>query len=149
LFEHHLTHTFGFETLGHPEHAHRYDWATAIGGTLAGALGIGLAWLLYGRPSTIPAVLASRLRPLYDASYHKFWVDEFYEWVVIRPVWILAAILAFLDDNLVHGLVRATAWVPRLFGREILAPFQNGLIQFYAAVTVLGVTGLLWILLMS
>ena len=47
------------------------------------------------------------------------------------------------------GDARATAWVPRLFGREVLAPFQNGLIQFYAAVTALGVTGLLWILLMS
>ena len=29
------------------------------------------------------------------------------------------------------------------FGRELLAPFQNGLIQFYAAVTALGVAGLL------
>jgi NADH-quinone oxidoreductase subunit L len=149
LFEHYLTHTLGFETLGHPEHAHGYDWTTALVGTLVGVLGIGLAWLLYGRPSPIPAQLARALWPLYQASYHKFWVDEFYEWVVIRPLWSLAAFLAFLDEHLVHGLVRLTAWVPRIFGREVLAPFQNGLIQFYAAVTALGVTGLLWILLMS
>jgi NADH-quinone oxidoreductase subunit L len=147
LFEHHLGHTFGFETLGHAEH--RFDVLTAIVGTIAGVLGIALAWVLYGRPSPVPARLASQLRPLYLASYNKFWVDEFYDWVVIRPLWAVAAVLAFLDENLVHGLVRATAWVPRLFGREVLAPFQNGLIQFYAAVTALGVTGLLWILLMS
>ncbi len=44
-----------------------------------------------------------------------------------------------------HGLVSGTAWLPRSFGREVLAPFQNGLIQFYAAVTALGVAGLLLI----
>ncbi len=43
--------------------------------------------------------------------------------------------------------MRLTAWLPRLFGRQVLAPFQNGLIQFYAAVTALGVAGLLWYLL--
>jgi NADH-quinone oxidoreductase subunit L len=114
-------------------------------------LGIGLAWLFYGQPSRspVPARLAGQLRPLYQASYDKFWVDEFYDLVVIRPLGVLASVLAFLDENLVHGLVRATAWVPRIFGRELLGPFQNGLIQFYAGVTALGVAGLLWVLLMS
>jgi NADH-quinone oxidoreductase subunit L len=149
LFEHHLSHTLGFESLGHPEHAHGYDWATAIVGTLVGVLGIALAWVLYGQPSPVPARLARQLRPLYQASYNKFWVDEIYDQVIIRPLRILASVLAFLDENLVHGLVRATAWVPRVFGRELLAPFQNGLIQFYAGVTALGVAGLLWVLLMS
>jgi NADH-quinone oxidoreductase subunit L len=147
LFEHHLSHTLGFEGLGHPEHPHGYDWATAIVGTLVGLLGIGLAWVLYGHPSPVPARLAGQLRPLYRASYHKFWIDEFYDRFLIAPLRGLAMVLAFLDENLVHGLVRATAWVPRIFGREVLAPFQNGLIQFYAAVTALGVAGLLWILL--
>jgi NADH-quinone oxidoreductase subunit L len=146
LFEHHLSHTLGFEALGHAEHG--FDWVTAIVGTVAGVAGIALAWALYGKPSPIPARLAAGLRPLYQASYQKFYVDEFYDRVVIRPLRVLAAILAFLDENLVHGLVRATAWVPRLVGRELLAPFQNGLIQFYAAVTALGVAGLLWILLL-
>ena len=39
----------------------------------------------------------------------------------------------FLDTYLVDGLVTGVALVPRVFGRELLAPFQNGLIQFYAA----------------
>jgi NADH-quinone oxidoreductase subunit L len=149
LFEHHLSKTFGFEALGHPEHAHGFDPWTAAVGTAVGLAGIFLAWVLYGKPSPVPARLAAALGPLYRASYSKFYVDELYELVVIRPLWFLAAVLAFLDENLVHGLVRLTAWVPRVFGREILAPFQNGLIQFYATVTALGVAGLLWILLLS
>jgi NADH-quinone oxidoreductase subunit L len=149
LFEHHLSHTLGFEALGHPEHAHGYDWATAVVGSIAGIVGIALAWLLYGHPSPVPAQLARQLGPLYQASYNKFWVDEIYDRAVIRPLWMLAAVFAFLDENLVHGLVRATAWMPRIFGREVLAPFQNGLIQFYALVTAAGVAVLLLILLRS
>jgi proton-translocating NADH-quinone oxidoreductase chain L len=147
LFEHHLSHTLGFEELGHAEHG--FDWLTAGVGTTVGVLGILLAAAFYARPSPIPARLAAQLGPLYRASYQKFWVDEIYGWVVIRPLWTLAKVLAFLDENLVHGLVRATGWFPRIFGREVLAPFQNGLIQFYAAVTALGVAGLLWVLLLS
>jgi NADH-quinone oxidoreductase subunit L len=149
LFEHHLSHTLGFEGLGHPEHAHGYDWGTAAVGTIVGIVGIALAWLLYGHPSPVPAQLAKQLGPLYGLSYNKFWIDEIYERAVIGPLWTLAAVLAFLDENLVHGLVRATAWVPRVFGREVLAPFQNGLIQFYALVTAAGVAVLLLILLRS
>jgi NADH-quinone oxidoreductase subunit L len=55
----------------------------------------------------------------------------------------------FLDMYLVDGLVRFVSWVPRFFGREVLAPYQNGLIQFYAAVTALGIACLLWVLLMN
>jgi NADH-quinone oxidoreductase subunit L len=149
LFEHHLSHTFGFEALGHPEHAHGFDPVTATVGTIAGVFGIALAWFLYGKPSPLPAQLARGLGPLYRASYDKFWIDEVYGYLVIAPVRGAAAFLALLDENLVHGLVRLTALIPRIFGREVLAPFQNGLIQFYAAVTALGVTGLLWILLWS
>ncbi len=148
-FEHHLEWTLGFEGLVHPEHPHGYDWPTIIVGTLVGVLGIGLSYLMYANPSPIPGQLAARLRRLYWASYDKFYVDEFYDLVIIRPLRFLAAVCAFLDEWLVHGLVVGTAWVPRIFGREVLAPFQNGLIQFYAAVSALGVAVLLWILLLS
>ncbi|MGE5756475.1 MAG: NADH-quinone oxidoreductase subunit L, partial [Planctomycetaceae bacterium] len=148
-FEHHLEYTLGFEELARPAYPHGYDWPTIIVGTLVGVLGIMLSGLMYANPSPIPGRLAARLRPLYRASYDKFYVDEFYDLVIIRPLRSLAAVCSFLDERLVHGLVVGTAWVPRIFGREVLAPFQNGLIQFYAAVSALGVAALLWILLLS
>ena len=36
-----------------------------------------------GDPS-LPDIWAQRLRPLYNASYNKYWVDEFYGWAVTR-----------------------------------------------------------------
>ena len=169
LFEHHLEKTFAFDHLQPAVPV--ADWATPLLGLTVGLLGLGLSYVLYanpspeelaampsflrlplsyvldGNPSPIPGMLATRLRPLYEASVHKFYVDEFYEATVVRLTLGTAKVVEFLDVYLVDGLVRLTAWVPRIIGREVLAPFQNGLVQFYAAVTALGVAGLLWILI--
>ena len=52
--------------------------------TVAGLAGIALAYSLYAQPSPVPGRLASQLRPLYEASLHKFYVDEVYDWVVVK-----------------------------------------------------------------
>jgi NADH-quinone oxidoreductase subunit L len=147
LFEHHLAKTYRFEDLA--DVAHATDRVTPLIGLFVGVLGLVLAYVMYGQPSTIPGAIVTRLRPLYEVSLHKFHVDDIYEATVVRPTLGLAKVVEFLDVYLVDGLVRLTAWFPRVVGREMLAPFQNGLIQFYAAVTALGVAGLLWILLFS
>ncbi len=148
-FEHHLAKTFRFEDgLHHLEH-HITDWATPAIGLLAGILGIGLSYVFYAKPSPIPGRIATQLGPLYRASLNKFYVDEMYDATVVQTTLVLAKVAKFLDMYLVDGLVRFVSWVPRLVGREVLGPFQNGLVQFYAAVTALGVVGLLWILLLS
>jgi NADH-quinone oxidoreductase subunit L len=139
-FEHHLHSTFAFERLGHPEHGHETDWLTMALGSLAGVLGLALSYVMYAKPSTAPAWMSQTFRPLYVASYNKFYIDELYVMLIVRPLKGLAAVSAFLDTYLVDGvLVRGTAWLPRLFGRYVLAPIQNGLLQFYAAATALAV----------
>ena len=145
LFEHQLEHTLGFEGLAHAAE-HATEWVTPVVGTLVGVLGIGLSYWLYGLRSPIPGQLATQLGPLYRASYNKFYIDEFYQKVVILPT-MLAANASAVFDMILDALVRGIAWVPRWVGRTGLAPFQNGLVQLYAAVTALGVAGLLFILL--
>ena len=145
LFEHHLERTPGFEQLGHT--AHGTDWLSIVLGTVVGVLGIALAWQMYAEPSELPSRLATRFRPLYLASYRKFFVDEFYERLIVLPTWALAKFSRFLDVYVIDGLVRFTAWVPRAIGSELLAPFQNGLLQFYSSATALGVAALLLYLL--
>jgi NADH-quinone oxidoreductase subunit L len=147
LFERHLGHTLGFAEAGH-EGGHSAGWTPLIGLT-AGVLGLVLSYLMYAVPSTLPTILASRFGRLYEASLNKFYMDEVYEALVVKPTLIAAKIVTFIDVNVVDNLVRLTAWTPTLFGREILGPFQNGLVQYYAALTALGLAGLLWILLLS
>ena len=146
LFEHHLQKTFGWELLGHGEHG--FDPATALISTVGGLLGIGLACRFYAAESPVPGWLATRFRPLYEASFNKFYVDEVYDWVVVKATWLLARICECFDIYLVDPLVIGIAKLPRKLGKDLLAGYQNGLIQFYAAVSALGVAVLLFILLL-
>jgi NADH-quinone oxidoreductase subunit L len=145
-FADHLTATLGFEGLGHEEHG--FSWPTAILGTIAGLGGIVLSYVMYAEPSPLPGRLAERFRPLYEASLHKFYVDEIYEWAIVRPIRALATVCEFLDDQLVDRLVLGVARFPRFVGRERLAGLQNGLVQFYAAFSALSVAVLLFLLLL-
>ena len=146
LFEHHLHGTLGFEGLGHGEH--RFDLMTAVVSTIAAVVGIALAWRLYAEPSEAPARLAARFRPLYQASLNKFYVDEVYDWVAVKLTWAVAGVCEFLDVYLVDQLVLFFARLPRKLGKDLLARYQNGLLQSYAAVSALGVAVLLWFLLL-
>ncbi len=145
LFEHHLHLTLGYEHLGHLE-AHGADWLVMLMGSLAAILGLGLSYLFYAHRSPIPAQLAERLRPLYLASYNKFWIDEIYEKAVVGTTLLLAEISAIFD-MVIDAIVRGIAYLPRWLGGAGLAPFQNGLVQFYAGVTAMGVAFLLIIVL--
>jgi NADH-quinone oxidoreductase subunit L len=144
-FAHHLHATLGFDSLDHE--VHHFDWATAALGTIAGLAGIGLAYFLFGT-ADVPLRLEARFKAVYEASAHKFYVDEVYDWVVVRPTRALAVVCGFLDDYLVDRLVTAVAMVPPWLGRNVLARYQNGLIQFYAAASALSVAVLLLILLL-
>ncbi len=145
-FAHHLHSTLAFHELAGAEHG--FDWLTAIVGTVAGVGGLALSYFLYALPSKVPAELAVRFRPLYEASVHKFRVDELYEWAIARPTRGLAILCEFFDAYVVDRLVNWVASQPRLFGRAILAPAQNGLIQAYAAFSAVSVAVLLLVLLL-
>jgi proton-translocating NADH-quinone oxidoreductase chain L len=163
IFERHLEKTTYFESLipravhvaaagheaAHAGLAHAPAGWTPLFGLIAGVAGIALAYVLYANPSPIPAQMAGTFGRAYRASLNKFYVDETYEKLVIRPLTWAMAIARFLDDYLVRGLVLGVSWIPRIIGRYLLAPFQNGLVQFYAGVTAAGVVILLWILLLN
>jgi NADH-quinone oxidoreductase subunit L len=145
-FAGHLHKTLAFESLGHGEHG--FSWPTAIIGTLVGVGGIGLAYVMYAGTSRWPQRLRDRLRPLYEASLHKFYIDEIYQAVVVGPLRALTVISDFVDTYIVDRLVTGIALAPRAFARARLALYQNGLIQFYAAASAMSVAVLLLVLLL-
>jgi NADH-quinone oxidoreductase subunit L len=53
---------------------------------LAAFLGLGLAWLLYQRSPDLPAKIAHSLSGLYDAVVHKYYVDEIYAILFVKPL---------------------------------------------------------------
>ena len=126
-------------------------WPGYLVALAIGWAGFGLAWLLYAPARAASgddrfAALFPRLR---NAFANKFWVDEFYDWLVVRPLWSFARGLwrvfdaTIIDGLFINGSAQLVAWVAALARR-----FQNGDVQRYAAVTALGVLALVYAFLL-
>jgi NADH-quinone oxidoreductase subunit L len=140
------------------------EWLFIVLSVVAAGIGMGLGWLFYLKNPSLPDTWAARLRPLYTASYHKYWVDEFYGLAITRRSMDLArAVYAFdskLVDGIVNGLARLTQFISRTVGgidkyfvdglvnavaafiSRLMSPLfraaQTGLTQNYALVMVIG-----------
>jgi NADH-quinone oxidoreductase subunit L len=90
------------------------EWVFILLSLIVAGIGIGLGFLFYIKDTSLPDIWAARLRPLYEASYHKYWIDEFYGWAVTRRTMDLARGVFAFDSKVVDGAVNGTAWLTRL-----------------------------------
>jgi len=94
--------------------------------------GIALAYFLYRVRTGKPAEIASRWPTLYDVVYHKYYVDEFYEWAVIRRVVNFSTGLWQMFDALfIDGIVNGAAGLVRAAGDRVRR-LQGGVVGGYA-----------------
>jgi NADH-quinone oxidoreductase subunit L len=110
--------------------------------------GIGAAWLLYvGRRALVePLSRAMDSVRLYRLSHGKFFFDEIYGLLVVKPLEGVAWLSYWADRYLIDGLVDVCGLAPKWIGAA-LRPLQNGLVQFYALAMVLGLLVLIGALL--
>lgn len=122
--------TVNLPVVHHPH----FSWTIAALGTGAALLGIGLAFAIYrnGAPASVPAAVV----PIQALSSNKLFVDEIYGATVVKPAEI-AATASKQMDGLLESITRLIAFLPRLLATA-LRPLQNGLVQYYALGTVLG-----------
>ncbi|HCC48450.1 MAG TPA: NADH-quinone oxidoreductase subunit L [Elusimicrobia bacterium] len=113
----------------------------------AGLTGIIAAFLL-----TLPApaaALKAALPRAHSLVFHKFYVDELYGLLILKPLRYTAdkVLFALVDAGLIDGLlVNGTAKVSYSAGKA-LAKAQNGRLDVYALVFALGVAAMLyWII---
>jgi len=109
------------------------------------AVGILLAYWLYLKSPELPRQLAERFRLAYQVLINKYYVDEIYNWLIVRPIcWGSDKVLwrAFdagaIDHLMVEGTANATARVG-----NILRRMQSGYVRSYAAWVLLG--AVLWL----
>ena len=117
-----------------PTAGHTFSWTLAGLSTVLAVGGAATAAALYARsrPGDVPEVA----RPLYTLSRNKGYVDEVYATVFVAPAELLSnASRQF--DGVLDSFARLVAFLPRI-GAAAIRPVQNGLVQFYALSTVLG-----------
>jgi NADH-quinone oxidoreductase subunit L len=108
-----------------------------------GVLGILAAWVLYGKESAIPGALARNLSFFYRISLHKWYFDELYDAVFVRPSFIVGRLFwQELDKGVIDGIVNGVGTFFRGSGGA-MRNLQSGQIQNYAMVMGIGAFGLL------
>ncbi len=117
---------------------HAFHPDIAIQGTLAAAIGIAVAAIGHlGRRSDSPQ-LERYLGPLGTLFANKFYFDQIYAALIVKPLEALAMVTAFFDRAIVDGTVDAIGQVPLAWGSAIRR-MQSGLVQRYALAGVVGV----------
>ncbi len=115
---------------------------------LAAISGIGWAYLVYAQKAVSAALLQRRFAGLHSLLKHKYYIDEFYMFLVTRVLWVVSAGLAWFDRHVVDGAVNGVAWICQQLGRGCRM-LQAGRLHAYMLVFVLGVVLLLVSLLIN
>jgi NADH-quinone oxidoreductase subunit L len=134
----------------HHEIAHSTElWliATAIAAALLG-LAVGY-WLYVSRPD-LPERLAARFAGIYRTLLEKYYVDEFYDRSVVRPLVALSDRILFrgVDAGLIDGIaVDGSARTVRAVAAHGLKYLQSGLAQGYLFLMIVGTVAIMAYLL--
>jgi NADH-quinone oxidoreductase subunit L len=114
---------------GHDEHlAHvAHTWAMRLS-ILFGALGIGLAFVVYLFGWINPDKVASAFRPVHTFLLNKWYFDELYEATAVNGTKAFSRALGWFDLHVVDGLVNLCAqmgvWISFLTGK-----FDNSVVD--------------------
>jgi NADH-quinone oxidoreductase subunit L len=116
---------------------HAFHLDVALQGTLAAAVGIALAALgHFGRRSDGPQ-MERYLGPLETLFANRFYVDQIYAALVVKPLEVVALIAAAFDRHVVDGVVDGIGRLPGVLGAGVRR-LQSGLLQRYALAGVMG-----------
>jgi len=105
--------------------------------------GIALAWFMYLSNPLMPIRLAAKFRPIYLFLLNKWYFDELYNAVIVRPLMCMARGLwkvgdAAIIDGVPNGLAELTSGTSRQAVR-----IQTGSLAVYAFVMLIGVVVLI------
>jgi NADH-quinone oxidoreductase subunit L len=110
----------------------------AIPSVLIGLLGIGIAYIMYKKESSIPERLAATFRYSYKWAYNKFYIDELYLFVTKKIIFrLISEPVAWFDRHVVDATMNGIASITQGVSFRIRG-FQSGQLQKYAFVFITG-----------
>jgi NADH-quinone oxidoreductase subunit L len=120
------------------EHA-REEWILAGTSVAAAALGLFFAWFLYYKRPELPDRITSRMHGLYLTVLHKYYIDEAYGLIFVKPLLALSTFVFWkgVDQGIIDGMVNGAGTASKGIGNE-LRRMQSGNIRSYAAWVALG-----------
>ncbi|MBQ8594306.1 MAG: NADH-quinone oxidoreductase subunit L [Bacteroidaceae bacterium] len=124
------------------------DWTVAGTSIAVAVVAILLATYIYkGEKQPVADAMQHRFKGLWTAAYHRFYLDEVYQYVTHKIIFrCICRPIAWFDRHVVDGTFDFLAWSANAAGDSIRT-LQSGRIQQYVFVFLLGTLALILLLL--
>ena len=125
------------------------DWTVAAISLCVAAAGIAIAtWMYMREDRKVADGLASRFSGLHKAAYHRFYIDEVYQFITHRIIFAcISTPVAWFDRHVVDGFMNMLATVSNKLSYAIRY-MQSGNVQKYGIWFLGGALGITIILLL-
>lgn len=144
FFGHHSLEYFGSSVHAAPGNhvisdAHNVAAWVKASPFVAMVVGLAAAWLFYVRNRSIPERLAATHRPLYLFLYNKWYFDEAFDFLFVRPAkWLGRFLWKKGDGTVIDGAINGVTMAVIPYFTRLAGRAQSGTIYQYAFVMVIG-----------
>jgi NADH-quinone oxidoreductase subunit L len=145
---------FGAIFMGPDNHvmddAHHAPKWVKVSPFVAMVLGFSLAWLMYIRRPELPGKIAAANWPLYQFLLNKWYFDEIYDFLFVRPAKGLGRLLwRYGDGATIDGGINGLAMGIIPFFTRLAGRAQSGYLFHYAFAMVLGIAVLITLMTLT
>ncbi|MBR4845796.1 MAG: NADH-quinone oxidoreductase subunit L, partial [Bacteroidaceae bacterium] len=125
------------------------DWTVATTSIIVAVVAILLATYIYkGEKQPVANTLQRRFNGLWTAAYHRFYLDEVYQFITHKIIFgCISRPIAWFDRHVIDGTFDFLAWSANAVSDSIRG-LQSGRIQQYVFVFLLGTLALILLLLL-
>jgi NADH-quinone oxidoreductase subunit L len=123
------------------------EWAK-LSATIAMLVGLLIAWWAYIKDTSIPGKIVDQLGPIYTFVYNKWYFDELYHAVFVKPAfWFGRLFWKGGDEGIIDRFgPNGSAWVVEK-GAILNRRFQSGYLTNYALIMLVGlVAAVTWVM---
>ena len=126
------------------EDMHHIPYLASIAPTVMMAIGFVIAWEFYIRRPELPVELARQQEPLYKFLLNKWYFDELYDFLVVRPtLWLGRMLWKYGDGWMIDGLGPDGVSARVLDVTRGVVRLQTGYLYHYAFAMLIGVAALI------
>ena len=126
------------------EDMHHIPYLASIAPTVMMAIGFVIAWEFYIRRPELPAELARQQEPLYKFLLNKWYFDELYDFLLVRPtLWLGRVLWKYGDGWVIDGLGPDGISARVLDVTRGVVRLQTGYLYHYAFAMLIGVAALI------
>ena len=100
---------------------------------------IGLAYSMYVKNGKVPVPEGQALSSVHNTVYNKYFIDEIYDAIVVKPLFWLSKMLDSLIENFAIDRIVNSFGTVVIGGSKVLRLLQAGSIGFYIFIMVVGI----------